>query len=394
MSDPLLSWRKEFPILEHTTYLVSHSLGAMPRGTYDSLREYADQWATRGVRAWAEGWWTISTDTGDLLAPLLGADCGTIVMHPNVSTALGILLSALDFSPARSRIVAAEITFPTALYACAAAERDGARLKLVPCPDGLTVDLGRLLESIDQTTRLVLVSHVEYKSGFLHQIEPIVARARECGAQVVLDCYQSAGCVPIELKRWNVDFAVGGSVKWLLGGPGAGYLYARPDLWPSLSPKITGWAAHAAPFAFEAPPLRPADDVRRLQTGTPTVPALFAAREGYRIVREVGVAAIRQKNRRQTRLIVDQADRLGIRVASPRDGERRGSMVVLDVPDGAALVEELGQREILVDYRPDAGLRVSPHFYTSDEELTQALQTMREMIASGARTTSGAAVRF
>jgi len=138
MSDPLLSWRKEFPILEHTTYLVSHSLGAMPRGTYDSLREYADQWATRGVRAWAEGWWTISTDTGDLLAPLLGADCGTIVMHPNVSTALGILLSALDFSPARSRIVAAEITFPTALYACAAAERDGARLKLVPCPDGLT----------------------------------------------------------------------------------------------------------------------------------------------------------------------------------------------------------------------------------------------------------------
>lgn len=393
MNDPLLAWRKEFPILEHTTYLVSHSLGAMPRGTYDSLREYADQWAGRGVRAWAEGWWSISTDTGDLLAPLLGAAPGTIVMHPNVSTALGILLSALDFGSERKNIVAPAITFPTALYACAAAERDGAQLKLVDSSDGLTVELERLLAAIDDRTRLVLISHVEYKSGFLHPVEPIVEHAHACGAQVVLDCYQSAGCVPIELERWEVDYAVGGSVKWLLGGPGAGYLYARPDLWPSLLPKITGWAAHADPFGFEPPPLRPAADVRRLQTGTPAVPALFAAREGYRIVSQVGVEAIRRKNRRQTARIIELADQHGIRVASPRDGARRGSMVVLDVPQGAGLVAALGERDILVDYRPDAGMRVSPHFYTSDEELELALQVVQELIAAGAAQDSGT-VRF
>jgi kynureninase len=393
MTDSLLAWRREFPILERSTYLVSHSLGAMPRGVFDALHDYAETWAGRGVRAWAEGWWTSATDVGDLLAPLLGAAPGTVAMQPNVSTALAALLSTFEFRPPRSRIVAPAITFPTALYACAAAARAGAELALVPSEDGSTVELERLLDAIDQRTRVVVLSHVEYKSGFLHRVEPVVERAHAVGANLILDCYQSAGCVPIELERWNVDFAVGGSVKWLLGGPGAGYAYARPDLWPTLRPEVTGWAAHAEPFAFEPPPVRLAPDVRRLLSGTPAVPALLAARVGYDIVRQVGIGPIREKNRALTQRLIDLADQQGLRVASPRDPERRGSMVVLDVPDGAGVVAELGRREILVDYRPDAGIRVSPHFYTTEDELEHAMTTLRELIEQGVGA-GAAAVRF
>jgi kynureninase len=380
----LLARRSEFPILEKTTYLVSHSLGAMPRGAAAELQEYARQWATRGVRAWAEGWWTMPLTVGDMVGRIIGAAPGSVVMHQNVSICQSVLLSCFDLSGRRNKIVYEGLNFPSVMYVYEAHRALGARIVTVPSEDGMTVSLERFLEAIDEETLLVPLSHVIFRSGFAQDVPAIVRRAHEVGAQVVADLYQSAGTVPVDVTAWDVDFATGGSVKWLCGGPGAGYLYVAPRLRDRLAPRVTGWMAHEHPFAFVPGAIEYASDATRFLHGTPSVPALFAARAGYEIVSAIGVDAIRRKSVRQVQLLMDRARLLGLVPRTPADPERRGGMAILDVPHGEAVTRELLRREIIVDYRPGAGIRYSPHFYTTDDEILHAIDQTRDIVDSGA----------
>jgi len=384
VDDPLLGWRPQFPILERTTYLVSHSLGAMPRAAAQRLQEYTDTWASRGVRAWAEGWWRMPITVGDAVGRIIGAPPGSIVMHQNVSVCEALILSCFDFSSPRNRIVYEGLNFPSVMYVYEAHRALGAEVVTVESEDGITVPLDRYLAAIDERTLLVPLSHVIFKSAFIQDVPAIVRRAHEVGALVVADLYQSAGAVPVDVAGWDVDFATGGSVKWLCGGPGAGYLYVAPRLRAKLAPRLTGWMAHRAPFAFETGAIEYADDATRFLHGTPSVPALYAAQAGYEIVTAAGVDAIRAKSVRQVQLLVDLARERGFRPHVPERPEQRGGMVILDVPHGQAVTRELLRREVIVDFRPGAGIRFSPHFYTTDDEISRALDETRQILDSGA----------
>jgi kynureninase len=379
LTDELLKWRSEFPILDKVVYLISHSLGAMPKETYRRLQDFAETWATRGVRAWAEGWWDMPVTTGNEVASIIGAEHGSVVMHQNVSICQSIILSCFEPTPQRNKIVYSELNFPSVMYVYEAhARNDKLRIHTVASDDGITVPLERFLEAIDEKTLLVPFSHVLFKSGFLQNAKAITDRAHEVGAMVVLDSYQSAGTVPFSVKELNVDFATGGSVKWLCGGPGAGYLYVRPDLQQELQPKTTGWMAHEEPFAFDIE-LRYAPNVARFLHGSPAIPALYAAQSGYRIINEIGVERIRKKSVKQTTRLIELAEEAGFRVTSPKNSDDRGGTITLGHEDAGAITKELIRREFIVDYRPGAGVRVSPHFYTKDEELELFITEMKKI---------------
>jgi kynureninase len=378
--DSLLAWRKEFPILEHTTYMISHSLGAMPRRVQKALEEFTQTWATRGIRAWEEGWWTMPVTCGDLIGSIIGAPKGRVVMHQNVSVCQSIVTSCFDWSGPRNKLITDGLNFPSNDYIYHGLARQGAEIVSVVSPDGMTIPLERILDAIDERTQLVSISHVAFRSSYLQDLAAITARAHEAGAYVIADLYQSAGIVPLDVTKLNLDFATGGSVKWLLGGPGAGYLYVRADLDPKLRPAATGWAAHARPFDFVGGPIEYASDIRRFLNGTPNVPAMYSARSGYEIVNEIGVAAIRAKSQRQTQRLIALADEKGLTVRSPGDPDARGGTVILDVPNGREVTAELGRREVLVDFRPGAGIRIAPHFYNSDDEIAHTVHELHSIV--------------
>jgi kynureninase len=374
------AWRSEFPILDTCTYLVSHSLGAMPRAARDYLREYADTWETRGVRAWHEGWWEIGRETGALLSPILGVARNTISMHQNVTVAMAIVASSFRYEGHRRKIVMTDLEFPSNHYLFEGFRKYGADVVYVPSPDPIRIDLDRLLDEIDDETVLVPLSLVLFKSAFITDARAVIEKAHKVGARVVLDVYQAAGAVPLNLEAWEADFAVGGSVKWLCGGPGAGYLYVRPDLAASLQPGIVGWAAHEEPFAFDPGPIRYAAAPERFQSGTPNVPALYAARAGYEIVAAVGVPAIRERSLALTRRLIDAATAAGYRLNTPLEDCDRGGSVIVDVPNGQAVADELIRRRVIVDYRPGAGIRIAPHFYNTEEEVDHAMETLATIV--------------
>jgi kynureninase len=383
VSDPLLAFRPEFPILERTTYLVSNSLGAMPRAVPQRLAEYARAWAEEGVRAWAHGWWEMPVTVGDEVAPLIGAGPGEVVMVPNVTMAQAAVLSSLDYQSPRDAIVMTALDFPSVRYVYERlATRLGARIVVVPSDDGITIDTTRLLAAIDGRTRLVAISHVLFRSAFVVDVEAVCRRAHEVGALVSLDAFHAVGVVPVDVRRIGADFLTGGVLKWLCGGPGGCFLYVAPESRRRLAPALTGWQAHARPFAFE-PEMEYADDAFRWLNGTPVIPALYAATEGPRIVRRAGVDAIRAKSVRQTSWLIELADARGYRVNAPRDVERRGGTVAIDVPHAYEVAEVLLANKVLVDYRPGAGIRIAPHFYTSDAELERAVELIHDTLRSG-----------
>jgi kynureninase len=371
----LLSYRAEFPILGHTTYLASHTLGPMPRSAAERLAEFARMWAERGIRSWAEGWWATPMRVGDQLGRIIGASPGSTVMHQNVAIAEAIALSCFrPVDPVRNRVVYERANFPSVRYLYQA-QPD---LEVVVCESG-----EEIVERIDERTLLVPISHVLFKEALIQDVDPIVRRAHDVGAHVILDCYQSAGIVPLDVAALGVDFAVGGSVKWLCGGPGNGWLYVRPDLAERLRPTYIGWQAHARPFAFEEG-MEYAAGAARFLTGTPNPAAHYAGTAGYDLVEEVGVARIRENSLHQTGLLIDLADETGFEVRSPRDPARRGGTVTLDVPEAAAVYAELEERGILGDYRPGAGIRLGPHFFTTDDELRFAVAQIAEILETGA----------
>jgi kynureninase len=382
--ESLLGWRAEFPILDHTVYMVSHSLGAMPRGVYGELRAFADAWATRGVRAWGEGWWEMPITVGNMIAGIVNAPAGSVAMVQNVTIGVEAIASSYDWSGARNRIVTTEVDFPSVLYLLDGLGRRGARVHRVPSADGLYFDMQQLLEAIDEETQLVVVSHVLFKSAAIVDIAPIVARAREVGAHVLLDAYQSVGTVPCDVTALDVDYMTGGSVKWLCGGPGAGFVYAKPSLIPTLRPSFVGWQAHETPFTFDPKPITYRNDAGRFLNGTPHIPCLYAAASGYRIIAEVGVENIRARSLKLSQQLFDRADAAGLTINSPREAHRRGATVTLGVPEAQAVAKTLISREFIVDYRPGAGIRVGPHFYNTEDEVDAIVAEIQNILKSGA----------
>jgi kynureninase len=383
-ADPLLAYRDRFPITQRSNYLINNSLGAMPAAARASVQQFLDQWDTRGVRSWGDGWWALQEKVGDLVANVLGLPAGTVTMHQNIAVAQEMILSCFRFDGRRNKVVYADRNFPSDQYIYEARAAHGARLVRVgPAADGIATDGEQVAAAIDDETLLVAIDHVMFRSSAITDVEPIVRQARKHGAFVVLDVFHSGGIVPLDAHARSVDAIVGGALKWMCGGPGNCFLYVRPDVARTLVPSFTGWAAHKQPFAFSPKGQAYRDDGQRFATGTPNVPALYAGKEGIATVAEVTVARIREKSMRQTKLLVEEAGRQGLAIRSPRDGSRRGGHVALDVPEGYAVCQALSAREIVVDFRPDAGLRVAPHFYNTDDEVVACVRAIRAILEAG-----------
>ena len=378
----LEDWREEFPILGRTTYMISNSLGAMPRGAARSLADYAETWATRGVRAWEDRWWEMALEVGNRVAGVIGAAAGSVSMHDNVTIAQMVALSCLRPQGRRRKIVCSAADFPSMVYLYRAQQELGFELHVVSADNGLDVSEDRLAEAVDEETLAVAFSHVLFRTSFIVDPRPVVQKARQVGAFTILDVYQSAGIVPLDVTALGVDFAAGGCLKWLCGGPGNGFLYTRPDLLRTLMPRFTGWVAMANPFAFDIDDRVLRDDAMRMMNGTPAIPAYYAAIPGLDIIAQVGVDRIREKSKRMTARLLARVDAEGWLTATSRQPERVAGTVAINVPEALAVSKALKAREILVDYRPGVGIRVSPHFYNTEAEIDRLAAELASLVAS------------
>lgn len=383
-TDSLLQWRSEFPILDKTTYLVSNSLGAMPRRVYDSLKDYADMWASRGVRAWGEGWWDLNVNVGNLVAGIIGAPLNTVSIHQNVSIAMGILLSCFDFGGERNKVVIEGGIFPSVYYVLRGMLPPHAELVIAPGYDGVQVDIQAIIDLIDEKTLLVPVSHVLFRSAYILDVHAIIEKAHRVGAMAIVDGYHATGIYPVDVQALHADFYLSGVLKWMCGGPGGVFLYARPDYLKTLQPKLTGWMAHQRPFDFEVDDIVFREDAFRFLNGTSAVPSLYAIQPGVEVIAQVGVENIRAKSMRQTRLLWELAEKAGFAINSPKNPEERGGTLTIDPGHAYEVSRELLARNIIVDYRPNAGIRISPHFYNTDDEIQFVVEQMQEILATGA----------
>jgi kynureninase len=381
--DEQQAWREHFPVLSRTVYMISNSLGAMPRATADHLAEYAEIWATRGVRAWEEHWWEMARETGNRVARIINAPADTVSMHENVTTAHMVALSTLDATPRKRTIVCQESDFPSMLYLFQAQQRAGFDVRIVPAEPDLSMSLERMLAAIDDQTLVVCLSHVLFKTSYITEARAVIERAHQFGARVILDVYQSAGIIPVDVVALEVDVAVGGCLKWLCGGPGASFMYTRPDLLTSTSPRYTGWVAQRQPFEFDlGGSLR--TDGMRMMNGTPSIPAYYAARAGLDIIAEVGVDRIRRRSMVMTARLLELADDYGFASAASRDPERLAGTVAVMVPHARHVSRALKAREVLVDYRPGVGIRLSPHFYNTMDEIDRAMAEIQDIVRTKA----------
>lgn len=385
LTDSLLRYRCEFPILEKTTYLISNSLGAMPRQVFDALHDYAETWATRGVRAWEDPWWTLGLEVGNQIGELMNAPKDSVALQGNVTQCQAVVASCFEFSGRRNKVVYSDLNFPSVMYFWEGQRSRGARVHMVRTEDGIHVPTERLLDAIDDQTLLVPISHVIFRSSYINDAQAIIEKAHKVGAHVILDTFQSLGSgVPVDAQALNADFICGGVLKWLCGGPGTAYLYVRPDLAGKLEPKFTGWLAHENPFRFEIGNIRYTQGAYRFINGTPNIAAMYAAIPGLKILLEAGMRAVREKSMRQTARLIALADQRGWKVTAPRNPEQRGGTVAIDMPNSKDVCAELLKREIHVDWRPNAGVRFSPHFYNNDQEIDFAIRAVDEILSAQA----------
>ena len=375
-------YRTEFPTLASGIHLLSHSLGPVPRAVRDSMIAYCDAWEHHTSEdAWATTWWTLSRHVGDRIARILGGEPGSVQIQPNASIGLATVASCFDFhSGRRNKVVTTALDFPSMEYIWNAQRQIGADVAVLSSADGVSVELEQILETIDDRTCLVALSHTSYRSSYRIDAQAIVERAHAKGALVLMDVYQSAGVLPLHAAEWKVDFLIGGTIKWLCGGPSCGYLYVRPDLQRDLSPRLTGWVAHDSPFDFAPAPMRYARSVRRFAQGTPSIPALYSAIPGLDILESVGLTQIAAESQRRTQRMIDFALSRGWTVNTPLDVNKRGGSVMIGVNNASAVVESLAERRVFVDSRPSAGLRISPHFFNTDEEVDEAMNVLASLI--------------
>lgn len=382
VADSLLEYRKRFPALEECVHFISHSLGCVPAQAKEDLGAFFDLWQTKSITAWSD--WLPEVDrAAERISKIISATPGTVVMHQNVSGIMAVLASCFEYTPERNKVVYEALQFPTVSYVWQAEQRRGAKCVLVPSKDGTTIDTDAMLEAIDEQTLVVPISHVVFSSAYIQEVQKIVDRARQVGAHVILDCYQSIGTVPLDVTELGVSFACGGSVKYLCGGPGAAWLYVRKDLIEKFTPRVTGWFGNEAPFAFTMPDQSYAETIWRYMGGTPAVAALYQARAGQQIIAEIGVRKIREKSLVMTQTCIDWVDELGMKLNSPRAAERRGGSVVFDFVGAADICRELNRRKFFCDHRPGAGIRIAPHFYSKREEIDLFFAELKK-IRSGA----------
>jgi kynureninase len=361
--------------------MFSNSLGAMPRRAAENLAAYAETWATRGVRAWEERWWEMPREIGDKIAWIIGAPASTVSMHENVTTAHLVALSCVRPAGRRKRIVCSAMDFPSMVYLFRAQQAAGFELVVVPGEPDLTVSTERTLEAIDETTAIVAFSHVLFRTSYIMDAEAIIERARRVGATSILDTYQSAGIIPVDVQALGVDFAVGGCLKWLCGGPGNAFLYTRPELLADARPSLTGWLSHEHPFDFEIGDVAMRGDAMHMMNGTPSIPAYYAALAGLDIVNAVGVDRIRDASTRMTTRLLQLVDDYGFTSAASRKPDRLAGTVAVNVPDAPLVSRTLKARDFIVDYRPPVGIRISPHFYNTMDEIDRVMAEIKSITA-------------
>jgi kynureninase len=360
--------REQFPILGTATYLVSHSMGAAPLGAKAALDAYWDEWAADGPEAW-ERWLPQIGTIADGIGALIGAAPGTVFLGPNVSVLQAALASALDFTGERNEVVYESLQFPSLTYVWREWERYGARTRIVESPDGRSIPTEDIIAAITERTKLVVLTHAYYVSGAIVDVRAIQAHCRSVGALLCVDAYQTTGVYPYDVTAWDLDVVTGGSHKWLCGGSGCGWIYVKPALRAQFRPAVTGWMAHARPFDFEAAPIRHAESMYRFGTGTPTIPGYVVAQAGHALIGAIGIARIREHNVRLTTMLAQMALDRGLRVNTPLEPERRTGWIGIDFEGSERAYKALIARRVFIDYRPGCGLRVSPHFYTTDEEI-------------------------
>jgi kynureninase len=376
--------RDEFPILADSTYLVSHSMGAAPRGSRDALRRYWEEWAGDGPEAW-ERWLPRIAEIADGIGALVGAPPGTCFLGPNVSVLQAAIASCLDFRRDRQEVVYESLQFPSLTYVWREWERFGAIVRIVQSDDGRTVPTERIVDAITEKTAIAVLSHAYYVSGAIADVRTIQRHCRSVGALLCVDAYQTTGVYPYDVTAWDLDLVTGGSHKWLCGGAGCGWLYVKPSLLERFAPAVTGWMAHARPFAFEAAPMKHAPSMYRFGNGTPSIPAYMAAQPGHRAIASVGIPRIREHNVRLTQKIAAMALERGLRVNSPLEPERRTGWIGIDFDGAEAASRRLIERRVFLDYRPGCGIRVGPHFYTEDAEIDEFFKQL-ENVRAGAAT--------
>jgi kynureninase len=387
MADPvaesLLDYRKHFPALEDCVHFISHSLGCVPAAATDDMAEFLELWRTKSITAWGD--WLPEVDRAAArIQKIISAPDGTVIMHQNVSTVMSVIASCFDYTAPRTKVVYEAQMFPTVSYVWQAEQRRGATCVVVPATNGM-MDADAICAAIDETTLLVPLQHVVFATAQIQDVKKICARAKEVGAHVILDCYQSIGTLPIDVVDLGVSFATGGSVKYVCGGPGAAWLYVRKDLIEQFAPRVTGWFGNEAPFAFTMPEQSYADNVWRYMGGTPAIAALYQSRAGQSIIAEIGVRKIRDKSLVMTQKCIDWVDELGLTLNSPRPDAVRGGSVVFDFVGAADVCRELNRRKYYCDHRPTAGIRIAPHFYTKPEEIDLFFTEVKKIRGGGAR---------
>jgi len=374
--DDLARWRDQFPILSRTVYMISNSLGAMPAAAARSLADYAETWATRGVRAWEERWFAMAGEVGDKVAGIVGAPAGSVSMHENVTTAHAVALSCLRPEGPRRKLVCTAMDFPSMVYLYKAQQEVGFDLEIVPALDDMSVPGERIAAALDDRTAVVALSHVLFRSSYIVDPRPVVERARQVGAAVILDGYQSAGIMPADVTALGVDFFIGGCLKWLCGGPGNAFMYTAPWVKAQRRPRFTGWMSRQHPFAFDIDETDIRSDGMGMMNGTPAIPAYYAALPGLDIISTVGVTRIREQSQAMTRRLLELVDQYGYRSVASRDPDRLAGTVAVNVPDGARVAAALNARDFVVDYRPGVGIRLSPHFYNTMDEIDAMMREL------------------
>jgi kynureninase len=374
----LVSYRDEFPVVREKSYLISASLGPVSERSKRYLQEYMEGWESIGA---PEPFWfgRIFPRIGAvkrLYGEMIGADHEELAITTNVTMALASVLSCHDFGGARNRIVLTELDFPTNGHVALAHRRRGAEVEFLKSTDGLTVPVESFADAIDERTAVVIINRVLYRSSALQDAAAICRLAREAGAWSVIDDFHGAGIVPIDVHQVGCDFHTTGVLKWLCGGPGLTFLYARKDLLSSVEPTISGWWSQREPFAFRTTELDFHPTARRFETGTHPAPSAFVAHGGLEIIAEVGPARIRERQGELTDYVMERADAAGLPVRSPRDRTLRGGVVNVGVGDQAEkIAEALFERDVCVDHRGD-GIRVSPHFFNTEADIDRLFDTL------------------
>ncbi|MEP7234461.1 MAG: aminotransferase class V-fold PLP-dependent enzyme [Ignavibacteriota bacterium] len=386
MDELAKKYRSHFPILETANYMISNSLGAMPREVENELMHYTKEWRTEGVEAW-HSWFPLVDTVSGLFGKIIGAQEKDVTLVHNLTVASALIASCLDFSGKRNKVVFTDLHFPTISYLWHGWQKYGAKVHLVKSGDGMTVDTQAIIDAIDGETMIVPISHVYFRSGALQDIKSIIDKAHTVGALVMIDSYQAAGVVPIDVKALNADILASGVLKWLCGGPGAAFMYVRDDLQEQFRPAIRGWLGDKEPFEFIMPEVNFADGMHRFLTSSIQVPCLYTAIPALTMMGEIGIEAIREKSLLMTQRIFDKCDEFGFKANTPREANRRGGHVTVD-PNGIKAAAKLSTKEIndelirrrfTTDYRPPFGIRVAPHFYNTFDEVDAIMEEMQKL---------------